>query len=488
MRERIIGLRKRRDRHQRGKRVLWAVLLAAAVILAGGGRPCQAGQNLVFIVDASASMAGPLAGGTKMAAVREVLLDGVKRVAGDTDVGLLVFGSRRKGDCDDVRIAVPVGDPDISRFARSLSTLSPTGMTPMAAALDLLRSRLKHFRDPTTAIVVADGQETCLGDPCEEARRLKRIYRDLVIHVIGLDVPLSEETSLVCISGNTGGRYHRVTNRAELETALSKAVAAEGMIPSPVDTAEAPESAEAGETPAQERTGPAMEPEPPGPAAPAPAPRKPMIKRKVPVKRFQGPPAEPVRKIRVRVRRGRVRAGPSLSSKIRFRVDRGTPLSLLGVRGDWNHVMDDQGRSGWAHYSLFFPRLKPERRHPRAVPRLLEIRVDEGDGATRVAFDLTRPLRPEVTFMSRPAPTVICRFPDARAGSGLSAGLPETPAGQIRQVTLDPDHPAGLRVKMALQPGRSYRLQHFFSGTTPGYRMIIRPVGNPGPADAETDQ
>lgn len=185
-----------------GKAALFSAILGVAVWMTAGA--CWAGQNLIFIVDASASMSGTLGADSKIGAVREALIDAVKTLPEDVDAGLMVFGGRRKGDCDDV-----------------------------AAALSQLRQQVKGFRDPTTAVIVADGRETCLGDPCEEARQLKRIYRDMVIHVIGLNVPLSDETRLVCISGNTGGRYHSVVDADGLKPALMKAVKAEVDIPPP---------------------------------------------------------------------------------------------------------------------------------------------------------------------------------------------------------------------------------------------------------------
>ncbi len=479
----MTGSTNRVRSHCRWKAAVAGVVLAVAVLLTGA--PCRAGQNLVFIVDASASMADPLSEGTKMGAVREALIDVVKTLPESADVGLITFGSRRQGDCDDVRTVLPVGQHVNRTVAMKLAAIAPTGMTPLAASLALLKEQVKGFQDPTTAVIVADGQETCLGDPCEEARRLKRIYRDMVIHVIGLNVPLSEETRLVCISGNTGGRYHRVTDKAELKAALAEAATSEMAIPTPAEAPAdiAPPTADAAEMEAL----PTVEPAGPETTAAEPAPA-PTIKRKAPEKRFKSPPAEPVRKIRVRVWRGRVRAGPSLSSDILFRVDKGTRLSVLGVRGDWNHVMDAGGRSGWAHYSLFSPHLKPAAKKPRAVPRILDIAIGTAADETRVSFELTRPVRPHVAFLREGGPTVVCDFPGVRAGFDDSAKMPGTPAGAIRTLTLQPDRPSGFRATMTLAPGPSYRLQHFFLEADRRYLMIVRPTETPGPAAVETDR
>jgi hypothetical protein len=50
--------------------------------------------------------------------------------------------------------------------------------------------------------------------------------------------------------------------------------------------------------------------------------------------------------------RSNVREGPGPGFKIRFVVERGTPLSGVSYSGVWVRVKTDDGRDGWVHYSL----------------------------------------------------------------------------------------------------------------------------------------
>jgi tetratricopeptide (TPR) repeat protein len=50
---------------------------------------------------------------------------------------------------------------------------------------------------------------------------------------------------------------------------------------------------------------------------------------------------------------GRVRKEPSLEAGILYRAARGESLSLLEEKGDWRRVGLQDGRTGWAHRSLF---------------------------------------------------------------------------------------------------------------------------------------
>lgn len=419
------------------------VLMAMAAWLITG--TALAGQNLIFIVDGSASMASPLEKNSKIQAVREALINVFKTLPDDVDVGLMAFGARQRGDCEDVAILLPAGRHSVQTFAKKLATVAPTGMTPLAASLLSLKAMAKKFQDPTTAVIIADGQETCLGNPCEDVRQIKQLFRDMVIHVIGLNVPLSEKTSLVCVSGNTGGRYHSVSDSSALKNALVQAAKTDMAIPSP------------GKAPAI-ISPPASQMDESG-----------------------SPPAKPVRKIQVRVWKGRVREGPSFSSKILFGVDQGDMMFVLGVRGDWNQVMDGQGRSGWAHYSLFAPHLKPAVKKPKPIARIEDICVKVEDVETRVIFSLSQPVRPKILFTSKNGPAVVCVFPGVWPGFDDLEHLPEGPAGHIQTIAVDGGRGDGFQVNLTLDPAQSYELKHYFIGDDRTYLLVVRPV----PASAE---
>ena len=55
----------------------------------------------------------------------------------------------------------------------------------------------------------------------------------------------------------------------------------------------------------------------------------------------------------IRVRVGRVREKPSLAARITFRLKQGATPSIIEIRGDWCRIILKDGRTGWAHQSLF---------------------------------------------------------------------------------------------------------------------------------------
>ena len=55
----------------------------------------------------------------------------------------------------------------------------------------------------------------------------------------------------------------------------------------------------------------------------------------------------------IRVRIGRVREKPALNARVTFRLKQGATLSIVDMRGDWYRIRLRDGRTGWAHQSLF---------------------------------------------------------------------------------------------------------------------------------------
>ena len=66
------------------------------------------GGNLMFILDASGSMWGQVEGKAKIVIAKEVLIDLFEDLPQGLNVGLVAYGHRRKGDCNDVEELVPL--------------------------------------------------------------------------------------------------------------------------------------------------------------------------------------------------------------------------------------------------------------------------------------------------------------------------------------------------------------------------------------------
>ena len=186
----------------------------------------SASGNLVFILDASGSMWGQVEGKAKIAIAKEVLTELVKELPDDAVVGLVAYGHRRKGDCDDVEELIPMGPLKKEKMVAKIQALSPKGKTPISRSVRLTAERLKRMEDETTIILVSDGKETCDPDPCGLVKELKDAGIKFVMHVIGFDVTEEEREQLECMAGAGGGQYYTAGNAGEFLAAAREVVEA----------------------------------------------------------------------------------------------------------------------------------------------------------------------------------------------------------------------------------------------------------------------
>jgi len=199
--------------------------ITAVMMLAGvaGATKIQEG-NMMFILDASGSMWGQVEGKAKIAIAKEVLAELIEELPDGLNVGLVAYGHRRKGDCNDVEELVPLGALDKQNLIKKIKALSPRGKTPITLSVKITAEKLKTLEDETTIILVSDGKETCEGDPCALVKELRESGVRFVMHVIGFDVTAEERNQLECIAGAGGGMYYAAKNAGEFQMAAKKVI------------------------------------------------------------------------------------------------------------------------------------------------------------------------------------------------------------------------------------------------------------------------
>ena len=182
------------------------------------------GQRAIIIFDASGSMWGQINGVPKINIAKDALKKVVKSWNPNIELGLTVYGHRRKGDCNDIESVVPVGTVDKGRIIKSVMAISPKGKTPISRSLKRAADELKFTEDKATVILISDGKETCDLDPCGTAKELKKQGIDFVAHVIGFNVDKATDKQLQCIANATGGEYFSAKNADALNSAMKRIV------------------------------------------------------------------------------------------------------------------------------------------------------------------------------------------------------------------------------------------------------------------------
>lgn len=195
------------------------VLLTAQALPAVGD---EAPNDLILILDASNSMWGQIDGENKIVIARRAVGELIDGLPDDSRTGLVAYGHRREGDCNDIETLQAVGPLDKDALKSTINGVMPKGRTPITASLDAAFGLIEGDRQ-TSVILVSDGLETCSRDPCEAVRTARKSGLPFVLHVVGFDVAGEDTTRLECAAQAGGGVFLGVENAEQLSAALESA-------------------------------------------------------------------------------------------------------------------------------------------------------------------------------------------------------------------------------------------------------------------------
>ncbi|GEP41233.1 VWA domain-containing protein [Brevifollis gellanilyticus] len=178
----------------------------------------------IIVFDASGSMYGEVPGGVKIDIAKKVVSDILGSLDPAMELGLMAYGHRKKGDCEDIELLVPPKPGSAAEIAAAVAALQPKGKTPLTASVIQAAKYLKFEETKVSVILVSDGVETCDKDPCMAAEELERLGIDFTCHVIGFDMKAGETAGLECLAKKTGGMYLAAKDAASLKTSLETAM------------------------------------------------------------------------------------------------------------------------------------------------------------------------------------------------------------------------------------------------------------------------
>lgn len=193
--------------------------------------------NLLMILDASGSMWGRIDGQPKITTAKTAAANAISALPDTVATGVMFYGHRRKGDCQDIELAAPLGTARSEILSR-LTDINAKGKTPLTTSLVQAGDMLAAKEGESTILLISDGIETCGGDPCAAVAAMRQKGVKLVVHVIGFDVRDKAVEQLQCIAQAGGGSYFQANDTSGLQKALQSVQAAvvEHKTPAPVPT------------------------------------------------------------------------------------------------------------------------------------------------------------------------------------------------------------------------------------------------------------
>ena len=215
------------------------VCIALGVSLAANA-PANAGKSIALILDASGSMNAKLPEGrTRIEAAKAAVEEIVGKLPTDVRISLRAYGHQSptsKHDCQDTELMV--GFDELAANKDSILSKSRSikaqGYTPITYVIKLAAEDVgKEDAKPRVVILVSDGKETCMGDPCATAKALADADASLVIHTIGFAVDSAAKYQLQCIARVARGKYYDADSAGKLAAALGEAAKTEAPPPPP---------------------------------------------------------------------------------------------------------------------------------------------------------------------------------------------------------------------------------------------------------------
>lgn len=161
--------------------------------------------RVLFILDASGSMAGKWKTETKMEMAKKILshlADSLKRE--NIPFALRVFGHQKDKkfeDCNDTKLVLPFSISNYAKLSGILDIIKPNGYSPIALSLE---EAVKDFPLTKTEqrpiiILISDGFENCSGDACGASTKLKNAGVYLKPYIIGLGLTEEHKKKFECV-------------------------------------------------------------------------------------------------------------------------------------------------------------------------------------------------------------------------------------------------------------------------------------------------
>ena len=190
-----------------------------------GPAAAQEPPSTMIIFDGSGSMWGRLEGDkkpSKLDLARDAVRANLATTPPTAKIGLMSFGHRRSGDCNDIETIVPIAAGDAARFIPPLDKLNPRGKGPISETLRQAAVALGKA-NPASIILIHDNADNCRQDPCDAAKEIAAANPALKINLVSLGIDADELARVACVAKATGGQAFDVKEAANLPAAIADA-------------------------------------------------------------------------------------------------------------------------------------------------------------------------------------------------------------------------------------------------------------------------
>jgi Ca-activated chloride channel family protein len=177
--------------------------------------------RILFVFDASFSMAGYWESDQKINIARNFLIDIIDSLQNlkNVQMALRVYGHQSPvppQDCNDTKLEVPFNINNAHQIRQKLKFLTPKGTTPIAFSLEKAAGDFPPCSDCRNIIIlITDGIEECKGDPCAVSRKLQTMGITLKPFIIGIGIDPEFKKTFDC-----AGYFYNAANEEKFREIL----------------------------------------------------------------------------------------------------------------------------------------------------------------------------------------------------------------------------------------------------------------------------
>ncbi len=204
--------------------ILFSICINASITAPPKKEPPQ--TRILFIFDASFSMAGEWENEKKINLARKTLFDIVDSLNDKKNVqmALRIYGHQSPvppQDCKDTKLEVSFRNNNANAIKQKLNFIDPKGTTPISYSLEQggndFPGRCPNCRN--IIIIITDGKEECEGDPCAISRQLQKKGIILKPFILGIGIDKNFEKSFECI-----GDYYNASSEQQFTKMMNVVV------------------------------------------------------------------------------------------------------------------------------------------------------------------------------------------------------------------------------------------------------------------------
>jgi Ca-activated chloride channel family protein len=161
--------------------------------------------RLLFILDASGSMAGKWQEGNRMDAAKAIITHMADSLAKENiSFALRIFGHQSEKvavDCNDTKLELPFAKSTAANLSTTLANINPKGYSPIALSLEQAVNdfTLTKYECKNVIVLITDGFENCEGDACMAAEKLQAAGIFFRPYIIGLGLNSESKIKFDCV-------------------------------------------------------------------------------------------------------------------------------------------------------------------------------------------------------------------------------------------------------------------------------------------------